>query len=87
MGRDHQWQVTGTLRIALHHLGTAEEAQRFVEATRQIVEQEAKVFGTLPEFDGGTYTFLADYLPWAAGDGMEHRNSTSLTSTDRSPAP
>jgi len=82
----YEWDATTNgksqkLRIALHHLGTAEEAQRFVDATRQIVEQEAKVFGTLPEFDGGTYTFLADYLPWAAGDGMEHRNSTSLTST------
>ena len=26
-----------------------------------------------------TYTFLSVYLPWANGDGMEHRNSTSLT--------
>ena len=31
--------------------------------------------------DGGRYTFLATYLPWASGDGMEHRNSTSLTSS------
>ena len=28
----------------------------------------------------GHYTFLADYLPWASGDGMEHRNSTVITS-------
>jgi predicted metalloprotease with PDZ domain len=34
------------------------------------------VFGEFPEFDGGTYTFLGDYLPWGGGDGMEHRNST-----------
>ena len=39
------------------------------------------VFGELPDFDAGTYTFLADYLPSASGDGMEHRNSTVLTST------
>src|SRR5206468_9891272 len=26
------------------------------------------------------YTFLADYLPYASGDGMEHRNSTVITS-------
>jgi predicted metalloprotease with PDZ domain len=30
-------------------------------------------------FDYGQYTFLAVYLPWANGDGMEHRNSTVLT--------
>src|SRR6185295_4986926 len=31
--------------------------------------------------NNNTYTFIADYLPWASGDGMEHRNSTILTST------
>src|SRR4029077_13150956 len=25
------------------------------------------------------YTFLADYLPYANGDGMEHRNSTVIS--------
>src|SRR5690606_16623545 len=35
----------------------------------------------LPEFDYGSYTFLACYMPNASGDGMEHRNSTVLTST------
>ena len=38
------------------------------------------IFGELPRFDNGTYTFLSDYLPWASGDGMEHRNSTVLSS-------
>ena len=37
------------------------------------------IFGELPRFDAGTYTFLSDYLPWASGDGMEHRNSTVLS--------
>ncbi|HMN08284.1 MAG TPA: PDZ domain-containing protein [Gemmatimonadaceae bacterium] len=82
----HSWPVrangrTYSMRIALHHLGTADEEARYVDATKKIVEQAAAVFGTLPDFDGGTYTFLSTYLPWAAGDGMEHRNSTSLTST------
>jgi predicted metalloprotease with PDZ domain len=82
----HRWQVTeGTrryeMRVALHHLGTAEEEARYVDATRRIVDASARVFGAFPEFDGGSYTFLATYLPWAAGDGMEHRNSTSLTSS------
>ena len=34
------------------------------------------MYGEFPTFDGGTYTFLGDYLPWGGGDGMEHRNST-----------
>jgi predicted metalloprotease with PDZ domain len=39
------------------------------------------LFGETARYDHGTYTFIADYLPWASGDGMEHRNSTILSST------
>ncbi len=45
-----------------------------------MLEQE-KVYDELPSFDYGEYTFLACYIPNASGDGMEHRNSTILTST------
>ena len=31
-------------------------------------------------YDHGVYTFVACYLPWSFRDGMEHRNSTSVTS-------
>jgi len=80
------WEVPGTdgpqtVRIALHHEGTEEEARRYADAARAIVQAESEVYGELPEFDFGTYTFLACYLPWVSGDGMEHRNSTILTST------
>ena len=82
----HSWPVSSngkryTFRIALHHLGTAAEESTYVERTKRIVEQAGKVFGGFPDFDAGSYTFLATYLPWASGDGMEHRNSTSLTSS------
>ena len=51
-------------------------------ATSQAIVREARhVFGEYPPFEGNTYTFIADYLPWANGDGMEHRNSTILTSS------
>jgi predicted metalloprotease with PDZ domain len=65
----------------LHHRGTPDEETRYVDAAKKIVDQQARVFGALPEFDNGEYTFLSVYLPWASGDGMEHRNSTSLTNT------
>ncbi|HUP24353.1 MAG TPA: M61 family peptidase, partial [Thermoanaerobaculia bacterium] len=86
----YEWQVPGpweepqrrqTMRLALHHLGTAEEARAFVELAQAVAAELIAVFGEAPRFDYGTYTFLADYLPWADGDGMEHRNSTVLTST------
>lgn len=67
-----------TIRLALHHEGTAKEADAYAAMARAVVEEEKAVFGELPAFDGGVYTFLADYLPYVSGDGMEHRNSTSL---------
>jgi predicted metalloprotease with PDZ domain len=68
------------IRVALHHLGSEADAEEYVDGTRRIVQEMTAVFGELPRFDGGTYTFIADYLPWIDGDGMEHRNSTIVAS-------
>jgi predicted metalloprotease with PDZ domain len=70
-----------TFRIALTHDGTEAEADAFAKDVERIVREEAALWGELPNFETGTYTFLSVYLPWASGDGMEHRNSTSLTSS------
>jgi predicted metalloprotease with PDZ domain len=81
-----EWTVQGpggrpsTVRLVVHHLGTAEELDRFADKTRRVVAEQIAMWGEPAGYDFGTYTFLADYLPWAMGDGMEHRNSTVLTS-------
>jgi len=77
-----------TFRIALHHDGSDAEADAFARDVEKIVRETMPIFGEFPRFDTGTYTFLSDYLPWASGDGMEHRNSTVLSSPGalRSPA-
>jgi len=67
------------ITFAVAHQGSAQALDDYVDWVRAIVDEEAAVFGEFPEFDYGTYTFLASYLPWADGDGMEHRNSTVLT--------
>ncbi len=69
-----------TIRVALHHTGGDDEALEYVAGVESIVREMRSVYGEYPRFDGGTYTFIADYLPWASGDGMEHRNSTVLSS-------
>jgi predicted metalloprotease with PDZ domain len=70
-----------TFRIALTHDGTEAEADAFAKDVERIVREAIAIFGELPNFEANTYTFLSVYLPWANGDGMEHRNSTSLTSS------
>lgn len=81
-----EWQVqsgekTHSIRLALHHDGTNEEADAYAEMAKRVVYEQEGIFGELPAFDFGKYTFLADYLPYIAGDGMEHRNSTIIAST------
>lgn len=69
-----------TFRFALHHTGTEAELDRYVGDVQKIVTAERAIYGEYPTYEPGTYTFIADYLPWANGDGMEHRNSTIITS-------
>ncbi len=71
---------TYTFRLALHHDGTDSEATDFANKAKRICEEEETVYGEFPHYDYGTYTFIADYLPYVYPDGMEHRNSTILTS-------
>ena len=70
-----------TFRIAVHHTGTDAELDGFVRDVEKIVREEATIYGEYPPYEPGHYTFLADYLPHAADDAMEHRNSTVMTSS------
>jgi predicted metalloprotease with PDZ domain len=76
-----QFQIGGrTFRFALHHTGTDSELDVFVADVEKIVRTEREVYGEFPPYEPGTYTFIVDYLPYADEDGMEHRNSTIITS-------
>lgn len=71
---------TATFRLALHDTGTPADADAYVRDLEAIAGEATAVFGSLPVFESPEYTFIADFLPDASGDGMEHRNSTVLTS-------
>ena len=70
------------IKFVLHHPGTDAEFDQYFEKVKKIVKEQKTVFGELPKFDYGEYIFLADYMPNVSGDGMEHRNSTILTSVE-----
>jgi predicted metalloprotease with PDZ domain len=70
---------TSTWRLAAHYIGTAAQLDTFTIMVRRVVAEEVAMWGRPPRYDFGTYTFIADYLPWGTSDGMEHRNSTVLT--------
>ncbi|UTW56243.1 M61 family metallopeptidase [Kordiimonas sp. SCSIO 12610] len=73
--------VKRTIRLAVHHDGTSRDMDMYAKKAKAVVAEQIKLFGDVPNFDYETYTFIADYLPHVSGDGMEHRNSTILTSS------
>lgn len=75
------WKVDGqTIEVAMLHEGSDAQLDAYVEWIKKIVEEEKNIYGELPDFDYGRYTFLLTYNPWVHGDGMEHRNSTICSS-------
>lgn len=80
-----EWQVassdtTHTIRLVIHHDGSDSSANEYASMARKVVDEQIAVYDEIPQYDYGVYTFIADYLPYVYGDGMEHRNSTILTS-------
>lgn len=72
---------TATFRLALHDTGTPADADGYARDLAAVAREAQAVFGSLPAFESPEYTFIADYLPHAVSDGMEHRNSSVLTSS------
>ncbi|MDO1450018.1 PDZ domain-containing protein [Rhodocytophaga aerolata] len=79
-----KWQVldgskTRTLQLAIFNDGPETVVDEFTQKLQQVVLELRAVFGELPEYEYGQYTFLGSYMPYVSGDGMEHRNSTMIS--------
>ncbi|PWK20492.1 M61 family metallopeptidase [Xanthomarina spongicola] len=81
--RTRSFQVDNQIvKLILHDdAATNEDLDTYFDHIKKVVLQQKAIYGELPVFDYGEYTFLACYMPNATGDGMEHRNSTYLVST------
>ena len=69
------------IRLALHSPASDREVNEYFSKVIAIVKAQRDVYGELPAFDYGEYTFLSCYMPNASGDGMEHRNSTYVVNS------
>ncbi len=80
-----QWAISNpngknfTMRIALESAATLSQADELAGKAKKIVEEARAVYGEFPDYDYGTYTFIASATPFVQGDGMEHRNSTMIS--------
>jgi len=66
-------------RVVVHGDGSQADVDELAKLVSRLVREQMAVFGEFPKYEPGYYTFLLDYAPWGDGDGMEHRNSTSIS--------
>ena len=68
------------IRLAAHSDGSQVDVDELAKLVQPMVREHMAVFGEYPKYEPGSYTFLLDYVAWGDGDGMEHRNSTAVSS-------
>ncbi|MFD2872997.1 M61 family metallopeptidase [Mucilaginibacter ximonensis] len=82
--KETHWDVKNTngkserINLTIHSNDEQATIDNFGKMVQTVVLEEKAVFGELPVYDYGEYTFLDDVYPTNAGDGMEHRNSTCI---------
>lgn len=86
--RERRWTVTEggrsyVVRLMIHSPDSDADIDRFAALAERIYRTEVAMWGDVPNYDGGTYTILADYEPYVGYDGMEHRNSASMSSSHK----
>ena len=82
--KETSWDVVNTdgkkekINLVIHSDDAQLVIDNFGKMVQKMVLEEKAVFGELPAYDYGEYTFLDDVYPATSGDGMEHRNSTII---------
>lgn len=80
----NSWDVPNTdgkterINLTVHSDDSQAVIDKFGAMVQKMVLEEKAVYGELPAYDYGEYTFLDDVHPTVSGDGMEHRNSTCI---------
>ncbi|MGN6604604.1 MAG: M61 family metallopeptidase [Ginsengibacter sp.] len=67
------------MRLVMHAKASDSLIDTYAAMEQKVVKEEEAIFGELPDYDYGTYTFIENVNPFVHGDGMEHRNSTFIT--------
>lgn len=82
--KETSWTVVNTdgktekINLTVHSDDPQSVIDNFGKMVQRLVLEEKAVYGELPDYDFGEYTFLDDVYPTVSGDGMEHRNSTCI---------
>ncbi len=82
--KESSWDVDNNgkkekINLTIHSDDDQATIDNFAKQVQRMVLEEKAIFGELPAYDYGEYTFLGDISLNDSGDGMEHRNSTCIT--------
>lgn len=75
--KNHDGKVQ-TIHLVAHSNDTQAAIDNYANMLKKMVDEHYAVWRDFPTYDYGNYYFLEDVYPDNAGDGMEHRNSTSI---------
>jgi len=75
--KNHDGKVQ-TIHLIAHSSDTQVAVDKYADMLKKMVDEHYAVWRDFPVYDYGNYYFLNDVYPANAGDGMEHRNSTSI---------
>jgi len=75
--KNHDGKVQ-TIHLIAHSNDTQTAVDKYADMLKKMVDEHYAVWRDFPVYDYGNYYFLNDVYPANAGDGMEHRNSTSI---------
>jgi len=75
--KNHDGKVQ-TIHLIAHSNDTQAAVDKYADMLKKMVDEHYAVWRDFPVYDYGDYYFLNDVYPANAGDGMEHRNSTSI---------
>jgi len=67
-----------TIHLISHSNDEQKTVDNYANMLKKMVDEHYAVWREFPTYDYGNYYFLHDVYPDNAGDGMEHRNSTSI---------
>lgn len=67
-----------TIHLVSHSNDEQKTIDNYANMLKKMVDEHYAVWEEFPTYDYGNYYFLHDVYPDNAGDGMEHRNSTSI---------
>lgn len=75
--KNHDGKVQ-TIHLIAHSNDSQTAVDKYADMLKKMVDEHYAVWRDFPVYDYGNYYFLNDVYPANAGDGMEHRNSTSI---------